>query len=1526
MGKPIPVFPPSPRRRLQQRALSVFRRNASRYLRSDAAPISAGRTAISGASFLRHRPGHRAPVRLESGWDGGHHHHPHHDVGDESEMDEGDAGEEDSDSSYASSAPPIGSSEWEASEHLRTRLRLRMGMGFPESEDEDHQGDEEDGIDDDDEDLAEEDEVRIEGEAIAGTGIGPVLPHYGSGTNASSSISAPILSSSMTHRLPPDVMRLMSRYRHVDFPAEPEDESARLTNEHRSHRPRRAHSNDPDGSRHTDPRETLDELGSGDEDVTDSDYESYDSDATSSLDDLALSRGEVAARNAARDSGDSGPPDLVDDTDSSVYTDDEDVAAPDGKKPAVAKSVHEEHQARAEESRRKHAALEAKRLAELKIKEEREEERRRAEERAAAKEARKRFRQRQRQADARDVIQDNVVAGMFSFHQQRWGMAHLSFNVAVKTWEEDEPRRGQYPFSLGMLSYLSGYSLMTSGDDKRGPEILDIFRVLANKYASELPFALWAYLKALNAYDPQSAETDPLIDRALDVCDALPGDYHAMYPGEPSVMIPESVPATLKTLIQQEQLIAGNRPKADQLCQHETCAKSKIFFEPGAPVCARVTCNARSKCVLYFHKNCWRGIEKRLYGLSRDYLMGQDCPTIDCDGLITRFDIISGTGGIRQSYTKNIVYAAGQQTDGRGRVANSKKQRARSRSTSRRTRSRSRTERQGPQNLPESHEDASALKPHVPKSVYFGDDYSLEVLSTEEKTGTVRSILKQTSIAPGDKEGGSDSDDTSNSSDSEIDSMENDTSGLFDTPELLELRRMERKEKLDRREQRRIRREAREARTMRLSAFEINLDDAIVIVPKGDEDTETVASKSKKRKEKAPKKNPTMSLSEFQKLDTKPSAERVGPRRGRAQETDIINSSTHEEPLRSTDQPAAVVGKGKGKAIDPEPCVENTYDSSMFEASSGAGPSGIGPDEKLAPGVGDGFSRNLADSLAHLHKSTLNGNLTITKLAKTLQQDVSPPVSCGRGGSPAQFRSQHPLRIDKSAASGSPVGGSKELAKLSGRGSAGASPTLTRASRAAIGTSGQITPKGASTFLPQPAGQGTFPKAATKRSGPAHLHESTAAVPLSRPVPLSTAGPLNVAASSNDTLASGSSGIGSKVPVLVSPIIPSPPIRISQNPVPRTLPEPIQVKRSISSSATHKMAQQPVIIGRMKQNSVMSLETFGHNVLVFKEANQRLGPEHSATVPVTRDSHVRPAETHGDYMDDLPALDAASSFYHGMSQLSSRAPSPIPTANVRARKVHGSYMDDLPDLDGDFSGMSQLSMIESLAGRGNKVPVEVIGSYMDDLPALDESGYSQDFSQASSAPPKAEAPHSDFGFSQTIETAVIGGEVHYLHPESTIINDGLVIPSAHQQAFVLVPDETWIPPVPKWAIEGSHSNWVPPADEKPSFVSRVGPRGPGRSQPHPFRVGKARVSEDIVEPLANVPVPIHVPVALMHPDSGVAGVDDATIKEIQKDLARLKSRPHRELPLHTGIAIRDVKPQSTKARGNSGKGKRRSRD
>ncbi|KAI8820171.1 uncharacterized protein EV422DRAFT_81566 [Fimicolochytrium jonesii] len=388
---------------------------------------------------------------------------------------------------------------------------------------------------------------------------------------------------------------------------------------------------------------------------------------------------------------------------------------------------------------------------------ERERERREAY-KLARQERKKLMREKEQMENSVDAIHLRVSSAMTAFNQDKWVTAALNFSFAIKEWENmPSEKTEKYPYSLNLLRYLYARSLLLDNDPKRGPEILGVLRLLTQVASDSLPFVHWAYGQAINQFDKFSDEVDTVLECALEVCTGLPDSSRRYYPstGDEKVEIPESDPHKLRDLIREEQAKADRRPKPDQICQHEECAKPKIFWEKRGTLCARVTCNAPKNCSLYYHKSCWRGIEKRVYGLSKDMLMGQECPTPACDGVIMRFDDVSATGGFRKTFSKSILYEKGQQPAGgtRGR-GNTKKIRSRSRSGSRRSLSRRRKAAlKGPSTAAiieaaNAKKSESTAAPPFVRSVYLGADYGIDGQDSSADKRETRPILKQYPTPP----------------------------------------------------------------------------------------------------------------------------------------------------------------------------------------------------------------------------------------------------------------------------------------------------------------------------------------------------------------------------------------------------------------------------------------------------------------------------------------------------------------------------------------------------------------------------------------------------------------------------------------------------------------------------------------------------------------------------------------------------------------------------------------------------------
>ncbi|KAI8922246.1 hypothetical protein DFJ77DRAFT_506026 [Powellomyces hirtus] len=1178
-------------------------------------------------------------------------------------------------------------------------------------------------------------------------------------------------------------------------------------------------------------------------------------------------------------------------------------------------------------------------------------------------ERKKAARERAQARDYVDQVGDNVRTAMLAFQQEKWIMASLSFTIAIKAWQEmftaSEGTLLQYDYSPNLIRYLNAYALLMADDQKRGSEVIEELRSLAASSGKGLPFVLWAYAKALNTYDQQNDEVDIVIEQASQVCEQVAGSFSCVYPGSDRT-IPESVPQTLTYLIEEERRRAEMRPKANEICQDDLCEKPKIFWSQSGRNCVRITCNAPKKCVLFYHKTCWRRIEKRIYGVSGEYLMGQDCPTVACDGLVIQYDMLSGSGGIRKSFSKGIAYAASKlSSEDTYRQKVRKNARTRSRSASRRTenrRQRSSSKFRNESNTidPSFHKHTESASPqsasHSPptfgRSVYFAEDFGIQIygsrpLSREADAKAIPETQAQT-VATQQQWGREDS----ASSVSESSNMEEDSNGLYDTPELREYHARLRREKKERLAQRREKLAATQKLNAKPSAFEIDLNKAIVIHAKKNEDDEDQKlPKSKKRKDK-PKKKLTMSLAEFQKSEK---VEVQSPRMARRSGCDKANEvsgsslariSPREIKSGCVDKTPSFSGKGKPR------------DQELQSTTNEPGPSGL--NQTAAPFESSTTSTAIPPISNIEHKVHCSGSVTIelsvsqkqssaadaaapTAAISNLPNSVVPSAYVPRSASSRALVEELVAKFAVYTNTDPSVFGVVAHASVSGV-SCESSSSMTPASDSSLTVERQRSIERKPKDLRMIATSRVFKEDVTEHNKTLPVNAAGHRVsgypehadqvqgedkrPLRHKHVVSAPRPFQSTQTGADEPHGGYMDdlpdLGISHPLYES---------MSQLSIRADSPPSLRVVGSDTCHHGGYMDELPDLGSGPRAYPGMSEEASKANSDSELDHRHYAETYKPAVYPAPSGLSDVPSEQHGAYLGDMPDVAAGHEYYPGMSQVSL-----VPAQShktVPMTEQHGLYVHSPRDNGCGENPNLQLSMTSYLPHPGSvahpdaafTVTPELHGAYMDELPdlAAAEGVYAAAEGVYADMSQMADTVSADTGDQQAqpfhdepVEAVDINGEVFYNQPVMPFSN-GYGWPP-----WIAVPDALWMPPIPRWAMD---------SDDMPGYIHKPAGKMKGKSRrsalvqptypaPRNTELSGMRQSGGNTANVPQVPgtaaFPLQVPAALIRPP--IVDALDPNILTIQSDLARLKRRTTRELPLHATASTHGVGGAGAKPR------------
>ncbi|KND03284.1 uncharacterized protein SPPG_09013 [Spizellomyces punctatus DAOM BR117] len=232
------------------------------------------------------------------------------------------------------------------------------------------------------------------------------------------------------------------------------------------------------------------------------------------------------------------------------------------------------------------------------------------------------------------------------------------------------------------------------------------------------------------------------------------------------------------------------------------------------------------------------------------------------------------------------------------------------------------------------------------------------------------------------------------------------------------------------------------------------------------------------------------------------------------------------------------------------------------------------------------------------------------------------------------------------------------------------------------------------------------------------------------------------------------------------------------------------------------------------------------------------------------------------------------------------------------QEMHGDYLNDLPDLGDDpgfYSGMSQSSSI--LTDPDGNIPSQHIPSQPTNIMDMRATG-TMNYSRPVQDYPRRPMLNMNTGMiinpNVNISAPHINPNMHLRAPQT---------PPGPYRAVGL----GWIPPVPRWA-QVDATNWTPPVNPghlQHSTWSSGARLATPNIQPYPYTVPQPNIMSYPGPsarpgsylnmrhaPEARRPPPIFIPPQL--PNRAVL---DPTIREIQQEMQRLKSRPTRQLPL-----------------------------
>ncbi len=158
------------------------------------------------------------------------------------------------------------------------------------------------------------------------------------------------------------------------------------------------------------------------------------------------------------------------------------------------------------------------------------------------------------------------------------------------------------------------------------------------------PYVYWLYGRAMNQYQPRNERTATYLSRAVELSCELEKHQRFAYD-----IVFESNSHHLQSLIDDEFQVWRKRPAPDGICDNAACSSPKLYWGDDELHCARILCSQGHR--LLYHKSCWRNVAKKIYGSkSRDKLIGENCLVDDCNGDVTRYDDLTSSGAVRNSY------------------------------------------------------------------------------------------------------------------------------------------------------------------------------------------------------------------------------------------------------------------------------------------------------------------------------------------------------------------------------------------------------------------------------------------------------------------------------------------------------------------------------------------------------------------------------------------------------------------------------------------------------------------------------------------------------------------------------------------------------------------------------------------------------------------------------------------------------------------------------------------------------------
>ncbi|RUS19918.1 hypothetical protein BC937DRAFT_86712 [Endogone sp. FLAS-F59071] len=290
----------------------------------------------------------------------------------------------------------------------------------------------------------------------------------------------------------------------------------------------------------------------------------------------------------------------------------------------------------------------------------------RKEERVAAKSREKERLEREREKRVDETV-EALSRGSLCAMRGEWRDAFTAYRPIVQPLLEPDaasPPEKLAKHDLNVLKYVFGLACFHT--DRLDSAAAAFEHILAHD-PGHFPLAHLA-LGAVHLHRHQYREARATLEEGnhlLSTCEPVPVQWPEL-----DESVPESELEALKREMWARLTEARHPPAPDAMCRVDMCLVSfrEIWWDPTKAdevyhrptkvdeVYHRIECDSkRRRCVLEYHKKCYRKLMK---GIGQgDSLLGRECPTPDCDGLIVAYHRLYGDGGTKDSKRLSNVEA-----------------------------------------------------------------------------------------------------------------------------------------------------------------------------------------------------------------------------------------------------------------------------------------------------------------------------------------------------------------------------------------------------------------------------------------------------------------------------------------------------------------------------------------------------------------------------------------------------------------------------------------------------------------------------------------------------------------------------------------------------------------------------------------------------------------------------------------------------------------------------------------------------